>query len=501
LVGLLVSAGLALGIVPVGAAPPAASASHRRSPACGRLDAPETALQGDVPADDQTTGRARQGYNCGLALVGATNLGGRGGNANMAWSGHCAYIAGDGIAVVDVSDPTEPRQVRTLHGSGSDDSTEAISAVRTRDRALLVAGRYGIPPTPLPVPVDIYDVSDCARPVLLSTVTFPANVHNVTLSADGKRLFTTRPVQVADLTDPRAPRYLGNIDDELATQTTNHDLSHEAWPSPDGRRLYIGGTVGPLGTRFSVVDISGWPARPVRLISETSGPGHSIRLATIGKRRFVLHSNESVVDQTAKGCVPDRVNPVGGAAQPRLTDITDERRPRAVSTFRLAINEPENCAAQVRSGVNASVHYHDVDDPRRTTFVMLSMWNAGLRIVDVRDPRAPREVAYFNPGLVPDGQDGEVLDQAWAHVRYVASTGHVWLSTATGGFWVLELEPQVRRALGLSARDVRWPRGRPGHPAGSAPPGGGNAVVATDPRRARAYYCTLGWTAPVPRAS
>jgi hypothetical protein len=34
--------------------------------------------------------------------------------------------------------------------------------------------------------------------------------------------------------------------------------------------------------------------------------------------------------------------------------------------------------------VNASVHYHDVDDEARTTFAMASMWHAGLRVTDVR---------------------------------------------------------------------------------------------------------------------
>ena len=54
------------------------------------------------------------------------------------------------------------------------------------------------------------------------------------------------------------------------------------------------------------------------------------------------------------------------------------------------------------------------------------------------------------------------LDQAWAHVRYRQDTGQIWLTTATGGFWVLELEPQVRAALGLPSRPVAAPQRR--HP-------------------------------------
>ena len=41
---------------------------------CGSHDKPEGVIQGDVPRADITSGRARQGYNCGLALVGHTKL-------------------------------------------------------------------------------------------------------------------------------------------------------------------------------------------------------------------------------------------------------------------------------------------------------------------------------------------------------------------------------------------------------------------------------------------
>ena len=102
----------------VSAAPARRPAGGATEAACGAKDLPETATAGDVPLADQLSGRADHGYNCGLALVGYSSLGRRGGNANMAWSGDCAYIAGDGVAIVDVHDPTHPRQVGTLHSGG-----------------------------------------------------------------------------------------------------------------------------------------------------------------------------------------------------------------------------------------------------------------------------------------------------------------------------------------------------------------------------------------------
>src|SRR5262249_51136476 len=138
--------------------------------------------------------------------------------------------------------------------------------------------------------------------------------------------------------------------------------------------------------------------------------------------------------------------------------IADERHPVEVGQFRLAIGEPSHCAAQLRSRVNPSVHYQDVDnsytnDPshRDTTFMMASSWNSGLRVVDVRDPAHPPEVAYFNPGQFAARGQSLNLDVAWAHSHWDATRGQIWLATATGGFWVLQLENGARRALGLSS--------------------------------------------------
>ena len=459
---------------------------------CGRHDLPETGLQGDVPRQDRLSGRAERGYNCGVAPVGYSSLGERGGNWNMAWSGHCAYVSsGSGVAVVDVSDPRAPRHVTTLaHGRpGSTKTNEAIHAVTTPERAVLVAGEYQIAPNDEPTPMDVYDVRDCAHPRLLSTYVFPRSIHNLTLSADGTRVFSTSRLQAADLTDLANPKPLPEIEPHIPATGINRNFSHEAWPSPDGTRLYIGGQVAGIGEIFTILDLSAWPADPVpKVVSQFVGRGHSIRLVRIGGRPYVLHSEESILDPTAKGCVPEETNPFAGAAQPWLTDIGDERSPRTVSQFRLEINEPVNCGAQVASGVNASVHYHDVDDPEHTRFALLSMWNAGLRIVDVRDAARPTEVAYFNPGAFRTDDGGTVLDQAWAHVRYDATTGHIWLATETGGFWVLELEPQVRRHLGLPGRPPVNPLGAPARPAPSPSQATSFSASVAD---ATPFYCPL----------
>jgi hypothetical protein len=475
--------------------------ANQRGESCGADDKPETGIQGDVPLADQLSGRANEGYNCGLQVVAYNSLGDRTGNANMAWTDDCAFIAGTGVAVVDMSDPLHPTQVTTLHTPGSEETAETIAAGTYDGRSILVAGRYGLYfdfHGESTSPVDIYDVTDCTHPVLLSTARVPQAVHNLTLTKDLTRIYSTLPVQGIDITDPRNPKMLGSMEPELqATGVFRFEWAHEINLSDDGNTMYIGGqTFFDEGSM--VLDITDWPQRPLQVIASYTGPGHSIRSATINGRKYLLRSDESIVNPTALGCLPD-LTPFGGAAQPYLTDITDPTHPVDVSRLTLDINDPSNCATQLLSGVNASSHYHDVDDPQNTTFAMVSMWNAGLRIFDLRNPSHPVEAAYFNPGmfnpalLTPGNAVSTVLglvprygmDQAWAHIRYVEDTGQIWLTTATGGFWVLELEPQLRARLGLPSVPSHAPL------AGNPRPAASRTFPQQSFATTASLYCTL----------
>jgi hypothetical protein len=550
-VGVLVPLVVAFGASAQWDANPLGGVVTKTEHRCGALDRPEPGIQGDVPKAEQDANRAYGGYNCGLALVGHATLDHDGrpptGNANMAWAGNCAYVAGPssailpgtppnppagaGIAVVDASDPAHPRHVLNLRQPGGLATIETINAVTTPEgRSILVGGQYGNDhQLSAPKPMDIYDVSnrDCSKPRFVKTFMWPTNIHNLTISGNGRYVFATQPLEVLDISplwdaDPATDvRFLGNVEDAMEGPTVavgpsadlddalpapireaQHSIypSHEAWPTFDGTKLYLGGQL-PTFEQFTIVDISKWlertpsgaPVGAPRVISQQSGRGHSVRTATINGKRFVLHSEESPFG-AGFGCIPETANPFAGPSQPWLTDISDEAHPKLVSQFGLAINDPSNCAEQLQANEDDSVHYHDVDDPDDTTFVMASMWNAGLRVFDVRNPAAPTEVAYFNPADV-DPSANTVLDHAWGHVRYVAETGQIWFATADGGFWIVEIEPQVRAQLGLDgkarARGLTPPV--PSHPHGRPGAAGlGIAVPLSAVIDVTPYYCTLG---------
>jgi hypothetical protein len=490
-------------LLAVGVLPPARASDPNRSPAlCGPHDRAEAGIQGDVPLADQRSGVAQRGYNCGLTPVG--HLGFRAPASSLAWSGHCAYVqlSGGGVAVVDVSNPRRPVQTGLLKTGGA---SENIHAVTNGKRAVLVAARRDADRSV--VPVDVFDVRHCATPTKLGTIRLPnvtiqglnpgGPAHNIELSPQGTKLYGSMPLQEADLTnldDPSTwrvrtfecdvaaqfhPAYAATSGspvtpcDVAMLQPVVPQIAHEFEFNSAGTRMYVGGQVDtPYEQSITVLDMTVWPPK---VISRTPGPGHGIRRATIRGVPYLLHSNETVSPQTAasaltgvvqartgvtiprgvgdnlsaNGCVPNQIAPNGGQAQAYLTDISREGAPRTVSHLELAINSPANCAAQVQSQVNSTVHYNTVDDPQDSTFAMLSMKNAGLRVWDIRRPTAPTEVAYFNPGQRRADDGTTTLDRVRMHTHYDKRTGLIWLLSESGGFWVLELQPQVRAVLGL----------------------------------------------------
>lgn len=458
-------------------------------------DNPEPGLQGRQLAEDTLGSILQTPYSKGVRVVGHDAILGRDSNVQLAWVDHCAYVSstggpfpligtarGDpdltGVAVIDVSDPAQPRMVKLLRDKGSIAALEALSAVAAPDgRKVLAAGAYhggadapgtsgtGHDPEMTAAWLDIYDVSDCADPKLTAETAWPGNSHSLTLSPDGRYVFGTNMspftgeggLQVMDISDMANPRFVGRFGVTRANGTSFQFAAHEITFSADGRRIYAGvnssksehlnqgiaifppnaKALGPEGGGVFILDNSdladGRADPKLRLVGALPAAGwHSVVPANIGG---VPH----LVGGAELGACP--------GTWPKISNIADEARPFIEGEFRLAMNLPDNCPGQsaahgisgiVPSPDTAALHYNDVDSASDTRLGLFNFLWAGLRIADLRNPAEPVEVAYFKPG-----------DACGGHVRYVPETGHVWLSCGQSGFYVLELGGAVRKAVGL----------------------------------------------------
>jgi hypothetical protein len=115
----------------------------------------------------------------------------------------------------------------------------------------------------------------------------------------------------------------------------------------------------------------------------------------------MIHQNgkEYVVTTDESGGGLDG-GPAGMCAQRsygRMIDISDERHPQVVGTFKTDVNKPENCAAIMAADTNGGmIHYLGIDDRFHARLVFYASANQGVRIVDWADPTKPKEIAYFH---------------------------------------------------------------------------------------------------------
>jgi hypothetical protein len=463
---------------------PAPAISQQSTP-----DNPEKGMQGQTMPDDLKSDVLQQPYSKGVREAGHTDIWNRGGNMNMAWVDGCAYVSSfpasgpltammgnkvvdhtkDGVAVIDVSDPHAPKAVKLLRDQVSIYAVETIHAVVARGRKVLVAGAYGGGQRPTHPEdaawLDVYDASDCKNPKLMSEYKWPENVHMVTVSPNGKRVYGTvispftgkGGLLVLDISDMARPELVGKFGVTRPDGTSYEFAAHEVVQSPDERRIYAGVIaslgddlnpehaprlsaegLGPNAGGIYILDnsdiVDGRPNPKIRLIGTAlHGGWHSPVQANINGVPYLVSAGEL-------GACP--------GAWPKIVNVSDEKHPFIEGEFKLAMNKKENCPTpgkiELASGGivggpgTAASHFNDVDSPTDTRLGLFQFTWAGLRIVDLRDPKQPIEVGYFKPG-----------DVCASHVRYVPKTGQIWLACTNSGFHVIELKPELRASLGL----------------------------------------------------
>ena len=374
---------------------------------CGPGSQPETALQGQVPLEDRTSGRSASGYRCNLELVGQHQ--GEGASLMGAWYDHCYYygtapggvVKSPGVQVIDASDPKQPKLTTTLVTPAMTEPWESLK-VHER-RGLLAAVQVGPAFNP-PTFFGVYDVkSDCTAPRLLSTLPLPIPEHEGTWAPDGNTYWAGHwagGLTAIDVSDPRQPRLL-YVDDSRI-----HGLSLSA----DGNTAYLAVPSmlegEPNGLR--VVDVSEVQSRrPLPRIHTLStlywADGGMAQLTipvTYGSRPFLIFIDES---GSRSG---DRSGGLAGVRSPagatRIIDISDVSRPRIVSKLKLEIQMPEHAEThradtEGNGAVGYQAHYCNVDQAVDPTALACSYFQSGIRVFDIRNPYQPREIAYFNP--------------------------------------------------------------------------------------------------------
>jgi hypothetical protein len=323
----------------------------------------------------------------------------------------------NGTSILDVADPAEPTLVAHLP-SEPGANCRAVQVIDSpRDDRTYLARNFE---TVAASGFDVFDITDRARPRLVATIrSTPAgtisHAHKgwwdaetgLYLASVGEPGF--RPgghLGIWDLSDPARPRFVGR-----------HWITGQAEdePDPGGRGLtmhhpivdmanqtaYVG---YPWGGQLEAIDIAD-PAKPRTTLSFSIEPtfnkGPHTILPFLGVRcpnfspgigdlrDFLLFVNE------ANNWRPDKRET---RTMLFVLDVTAWDHPMTVSTFRV----PD--APYIDRGGRFGPHQfaetrdgHLYDPAANDNLLFLAYFSAGLRIVDVSDPFAIREIGHYVP--------------------------------------------------------------------------------------------------------
>jgi hypothetical protein len=372
-----------------------------------------------------------------------------------------------GTTVVDVTDATHAVETAVLTSPAMLGPGEGLRA--NEARGLLVSGYYTNAVDEAAHAFDVYDVgTDCRHPQLLATTndipiqtsdfkvlggyifqygtTFPnpdrAYGHEGSISPDGLTYYLSDLVHglyiAIDVSDPTHPKPISafqNPNFGKASGTLMSGTPHNLSISNDGTRAYMAsmqldrarpdGMVPqdpnvPWYDGFITVDTSEVQARKpgaaMRMISavstRTSAATQMAIPFKIKGQPFVLLEGEAGAGQvSALGRQSACAAGVPSEAMAQLFYMGDETKPQLINKIILEVNDPKNCASvpefsSPSTTFGYGVHMCSVDNRDDATTLACSYFEAGVRVYDIRDPEKIKEIAYFNPGVLPGKTPG-----------------------------------------------------------------------------------------------
>jgi hypothetical protein len=409
---------------------------------CGPTDHTESGLQGETTKQERFSGDSETPYNCNLQLVGEEpqdTYQGAFSQDGPAYYDVCAYYGNDrpatgqGIKVIDASDPQHPVVAANLT-----DSPAALNPHETvhtnANTRLLVAGQTDGPN------FSVYDISDCRHPVLKGGVDFSSSTfhHMGNFAPDGKTYYASQngprhslyPFDVSDPTHPQALPpwvYLG----DGAPHSLNLNPDGFLPGVPEGTLLFAGQagsfpfTAGADG--LVVQDVSDYqfrrPNPQIRIISKLfwtdQGTAESMIPVKIKGHPYLISTDEAGGASGAGGWEAACMRGASAFGYPQIIDIADVTNPKIVAKLRLEVSDPANCESlrletppdvpgtapgtnlpAISGTTNYSEEACVADNPDDTKMLACGAQNAGLRVFDVSDPTHPKEIAYWKPGAV-----------------------------------------------------------------------------------------------------
>ena len=375
-----------------------------------------------------------------VRLVAHHDLNGHGDGMQLLKVGRYVYIAHLGtspmaLTIVDAADPEAPRVVRQMpHPPNTHAHKVQIAGnVLIQNQELPYFGKRE-PDARNEAGIRVYEISDPTNPKETGYLRVPGKgVHRMWFS-DGKYAhvsssmtgFKDRVYLIADLSDPANPCQAGLW---WIPGTREGEEEAPGWAPFPGEHFYVHGIiphqnrayVAMVDAGMAILDISeiGAPKLISRLDWGPPYGGYTHTTLPLPRRKLVVATDESVKNECQEG--EKRV---------WVIDIREERNPVTISTF--PVPQGDFCKRGLRFGPH-NVHENRPGSFHSENLIFVTYYNAGLRIVDLRNPYRPEEVGFFIPPP-PEGQQAPMFNDL-----FVDSDGLIYVTDRIkGGLYILE---------------------------------------------------------------
>ena len=366
---------------------------------------------------------------------------------NGRWYLYLAHLWHRGWSVLDVTDPTTPQLVTYIPGPENTWTIQIQVAEGKMITALerIAPGWGGVDGQAFAEGFFIFDVSEPTKPRRIGHFqTGSTGTHrnfydggNFIHAAAGAPGMAGKIYRIVDIADPAKPREVGQFslpEQASGAATSGLKFSLHGPAHIEGTRAYL-----PYGDGGAIIlDISEL-SRP-RMVSQLAFRGITATqgihtFLPLPRRRIALVNDEAIRENG-----DENLNMAG------VVDIRNESQPRLISLFPLPEPPAETGLNNFyekggRFGPHNQHHpNHQACLEERDDMAYLTYFNAGLRIYDIRDPRAPKEIAYFIPPD-PKTRIGTKPSQLVAQTEdvLVDRRGCVYISDKNQGIYILKL--------------------------------------------------------------
>ncbi len=478
-------------------APPPGSPAERPGAAAGSY---ESVIDMRLVGHDDL--QARSAYQPVIHRYGERYLLFVGHHAGKAMNPQTGKVETNGLSILDVTNPAAPKYLVHVPPTGDEaNGTQHVQVCDGRELPRSDPAKVYAIRTNGQLGYEVLDVTDPAAPKFATTIALTGTsprpksergnrethkfqwdcatgVAYMNGTAEGWRV--TRVLQAFDVGDPTKPVHIRDFglvgyEPSAAGPFPEPQVAGLHQPFVVGNRIYLGYNSGDDGV-LQILDRDEFLHGDASASEPLEPTAPNLRYPEIARYDMPsfwgVHTAKPIYDFTIADYADNRdartrdlllvssESETFRCQEPRdvmtIFDITDERHPSPISTFQVPEEPGDFCHRGGRFGPHSFADAYNPSFDKK--LVVLAYFNAGVRVIDIRNPFQPKEVARFIPEVTANTTESCIEIDGKRECDKAIQTnnvnlddrGYIYaLDRASTGLHILELTGAARAIVGL----------------------------------------------------